>query len=337
MDWYGLFRADFFAAWAAAGLPPPDGYAEKYAAALKRIRFPRPKAVIPQQADPALDPALLDSVYGFGVYVGQMFGRLLNLPEQTVRERATWCGRFNLGISLFDYVCDERGRPNEIRALPAFHSFGFAGPETAPRRPADAAEELLNRLAASVLRQLEREDGHPASRAGGGLRGALKEMFRAELKVAASPVNAATDLTRMRRALRLKSVEPFRVMAEWMALGGVRRVGPARLTRAGALGRALGHCYWLMDDAKDVWADLDAGRWNLFLVWAASREPDLFARGRDAIIDVRLTRMWARGGVIKRTTRPAVRRVVEAVAGLGLAPPVMRDLLGLFAASLARW
>ena len=44
------------------------------------------------------------------------------------------------------------------------------------------------------------------------------------------------------------------------------------LTDAGAIGKAIGSCYWMIDDAKDVWIDLEAGHWNLFLHAAAEED-----------------------------------------------------------------
>lgn len=336
MNWYDTFKTSFLRTWVAAGLTPAEGYLAPYAAAIRSSPFSTSKPVADSGSEIALDQALLDRVYGFGVTVGQIFGGLLSVPKDEIAIRAHWCGQFNLGISLFDYVCDERGRSGSIMALPVFHQFssGMSSAEKT-RLPADPTEELLCDLAESVLGQL-------AVTGAGRMRGAhlwraMKRMFKAELTISTLQLNSSNVLPQITRALRAKSVDPFTVMAEWMVHGGHSRVGENRLSQARALGQAIGHCYWMIDDAKDVWADLGAGRWNLFLIKAAAYEPRIFQRERDAIIDVWLTKTWDQTNVASRTSAMAVRKVVRALADLRPGARARRDSLGLAAASFARW
>jgi hypothetical protein len=155
-------------------------------------------------------------------------------------------------------------------------------------------------------------------------------------------------------------------MAEWVARGatadrggGPGPVGPRRSRgrrgasgRAGepgtaacaeacrlgrALGRALGRCYWLVDDARDLWEDFGRRRWNLFLLRAADCEPALVESHRDAFTDARLARLLADTGAARRELQPAVQRFAAALDGCPAPPERRAHAAGLVAVSLGRW
>lgn len=339
MYWYGQFKSGFADAWTQSGLPPAERYEAAYTAALKAVRFTYAPSDYASSRRNPLDPEIINAVYGFGVLFGKICGSLLGLSRQITEERSEWCGRFNLGISLFDYLCDEASRATTVVALPAFRPFLKPLPsETTVLCSLAPAEELLNELATGVLTDLEQIIGSTnPTRRRAGLWHALQEMFKAELGGTTSVFQPNADLTRVRRTLRLKSREPFRVMAEWMAYGSRPARRQTVLIQSSRLGRALGHCYWLTDDAKDVWADLDAGRWNLFLIQAATVEPSLFQRARDSIIDLRLIQIWECADSIKLLSRSAIRQLVKSLVPLSIPVRQREETLGIVAASLAHW
>lgn len=340
MYWHGHFQSAFFEAWAKAGLPHPDAYLSEYNETLNHIRFNPGRLNRSRQEFPALDPKLLDSVYGFGVIVGNVCAGCLGIASPATGSASDWCGRFNLGISLFDYICDESDGVGAVTALPAFHLFtgGDGRPSPSARRQTPV-DEFLSNLAAGVLSDLENVCGSAAGARGrcASLWKAMREMFRAEIMASELPLSQSADFKHIRKALSLKSVEPFRVMAEWMAQSADVRESQILIRNARALGRSLGHCYWAIDDAKDVWTDLAAGRWNLFLLLAAAEDPQLFGREYDTLTDVRLTRIWERSNIARRVSADVVPRLTKAVANLQLPAKTRQNTLGLVAASLWQW
>jgi hypothetical protein len=341
--WLNHFQSVFFSSWTRAGLPDPAAYEEAYSEALQPLKFTWEIEREDVSAHKSLDSALLDAVYGFGFLMGELLGRLLGLPKHKAPERAQWCGRFNLGISLFDYLSDEGIGAETVAILPAFSVFlSREQPSSINGKFFSPPEKLLNQIASSVLSDLEKEIGAPTrTRLKSGLWRAMREMFRAEMLIATTPLTSEVDPNLIRKSLYLKSVEPFKVMAEWMSHGIVvnnRQSQQSHIKQARRLGRALGRCCWLVDDAKDVWRDLEAKQWNLFLVAAATEEPQLFnPLVTDALRDVRLMKIWKQTRIAERTSISTIRQLVRAVDELNLSKGKQNDMLGLLAAVLARW
>ncbi|MFQ5633532.1 MAG: hypothetical protein ACE5I1_32600, partial [bacterium] len=253
---------------------------------------------------------------------------------------ASWCGRFNLGISLFDYICDESGRSSILPDLPAFE-FLRKQPRnnnTPISKNEYPIEWLLNNLAQTVLDELAVEIGTPVwTKKRNGLWDALRSMFEAELMVTTSPDGTKENLQQIKRALCLKSAEPFRIMAEFVALGATKKDRPSKLRKARAYGRALGRCYWLIDDAKDIWADFDKKQWNIFLVHVAEKEPDLFMRSRDAITDFHLAKTLMKLRLSKKESVYAIQRLIHSLDELTINSQIREKIEGYIAASLLRW
>jgi hypothetical protein len=335
-DWYGEFQAAFFDEWVKAGLPAPRSpgpsplVIDTSACLSESIR--REVAGLEERA---LSPNVLGDVYSFGMLIGRSFAELFGINASVAKERADWCGRFNLGISLFDYVCDELADDPKasIAALPAFAP--FTGVNAALEvSPANVVGGFLDRLAGGLLDELTEKLGPPTrSRRRTGLWGALDRMFAAELTVATTAPALGADLATIRKLLRTKSSEPFRVMAEWVARGGAR----ISVRRAGGLGRALGDCFWLSDDGRDVWKDLDAGRWNLFLVAAAEHDTGLVFERQNPVLEAHLLRQWRHHDVARRTARMQVRRLASGLLKLGAPAPTVAACGQRFSDAMATW
>jgi len=246
--------------------------------------------------------------------MGEIFGGLLGVPASACEHRAELCGRFNLGISLFDFICDEAGSDDiaELQRLPSLHHFTGTAPDVREFR--SGTLKFLDRIVASVLGDFVEEIGPPRKTRRGGLWGALFAMFEAEMTRARLELDHPTPTDAVREALRLSSAEPFRVMAQWMVERGT--TPPQLARRAAHLGRCVGDCFWLIDDARDVWADLYAGRWNLFLLEAKSAEPSLRLSRPTPVLEQHLTDLWIRERTAERTARWAVRRLARTLSAL---------------------
>jgi len=318
-DWRRSFRADFFNEWRAAGLPDPDE------AGYERLRGAGDAPEVPPAvASGPLHPATIRSIYGFGHVVGTLCTDLLCVESEA---SASWCGRFNLGISLVDWLCDEAAvSPGAIAALPAFASLTISNGHV----PSDhAAAVFLDGLAGELLTELARDVGPPrAGEPRGALWPTLRRMLRAELTLA-EPVRATTtDLT----ALRLKSVEPFRIMAERTVASAPERVLVAR-----RLGRAIGECVWLVDDADDLWRDLGARHANRFCAAAVAADPRVVASDDATLVDLAVVRVLRREQTAAWLSRRAVGRLAAALRQTPCEPGVQLRAAALIGAALARW
>jgi hypothetical protein len=332
-DWRRSFRAALFNAWREAGLPDPG----RHELAYDELRVhAAPPPVARDIADGPLHPDTIRSVHGFGYVMGVVFASLLDSPGRRREVAADWCGRFNLGISLLDWLCDEAAvAPAEIADLPALARLRQRSSSRA--RIDHPAAGFLNSLADDLLIELTRDAGPPrAGEPRSALWPSLRRLMRAELTAAEpgffEPANPRAALP----ALRLKSVEPFRIMAERTSLAG-DPCSAATCEIARRAGRAVGECVWLADDADDLWRDLDTGSGNRFIAEAAAADPRVLAADDATVVDLALLRVLTRERIGERLAARAVRRLVRE---LRRAPCDQHDrerAAGLVAVALARW
>lgn len=332
MDWNSQFRAAFFHYWVADGLPAPHEFESHYSAALRAIQYLPPPA-LPGPELPPLNKEIVHAVYAFGVQYAAACGVLLDIPRSKAASRARWCGRFNLGISLFDHACDERHRLRVVSNLPALRRLGRQLDNASADVVLDVSEQFLDALIDGLLdettRRLEPVDAM-------ALVGSLRRMLGAQIEVSSRGVGEFRSASQALAVLRLKSQEPFAVMASWIACASAGRTSPSERRFGRRLGRVLGRCYWLFDDAKDLWEDLSGGRTNYFLLRAAAHRPELMSRARDGIIDVAILRTLESAQIAHQAAQYAVRRVVTTVAASPAAPSARRRAMGMLGASLTR-
>ena len=165
----------------------------------------------------------------------------------------------------------------------------------------------------------------------------MKKMFDAELLLSTKDVSDESDPVVIEKALYLKSVEPFRVMAEWMSYGARASKKTLVMKNARKLGRSLGFCYLLFDDARDVWSDLENNRWNSFLLHALEKEPDLFTEPRSSLLDFKLSNIWERQNLVQKLSDSAITELIKIISQLTQRSLHKEKYLGLIGASLARW
>lgn len=333
MHWYGEVKSTFFSFWAKQRLPPPENYFAEYSNTLKGSPY---RGYNPDPSLAPLNPDLLNRVYGFGNFFGGICGGLLGMSFEEMIQRVDWCGLFNLGISLFDYICDELNGLKTISSIPAFQLFlnEKSIEEVTVLGP---VEKLLNDIAVNVLGKLQVHNNMKSSSCETNLMKSMKKMFDAEILLSTKDINDKSDPVLIKKALYLKSVEPFRVMAEWMSYGTGESKKPLIIKNARKLGRSLGFCYGLFDDARDVWLDLENNRWNSFLLHALEEEPDLFIEPRSSILDFKLTNIWERQNLVQKLSDSAISELVKIMSPLNQRSPKNEKYLGLIGASLARW
>jgi hypothetical protein len=335
MDWHSHFQQVFFETWQKAGLPQQPDFLNEYIDLREHGDFNNDWIQNSPDILPGINSNQLRSVYGFGVTTGKIFASMLGLNAELSKKTSDWCGRFNLGISLFDYICDELEGVNSVTSLSVFQP--FVKTNYPVDRSLTPAEELLSNLAGSVLHDLKKaaikkEGLHKADQ----LFKMMKLMFEAENFISNENLSGDADIRKIEKALYRKSAEPFRAMAEFTAL--VADANDSLLIKnARATGKALGYCYWLIDDAKDVWIDLKAGRWNLFLTLAAAEDPYIFAKSRGTDIESYLIKIWEQSNHSEKISKQIINRLVHAVKRLRLSEKVEHHNLGLVWASLWQW
>jgi hypothetical protein len=303
-------------------------YTRLYEEFFRAVKIPGDLIASATDATGPLAAATVRDVYAFGVFFGHLVGRLFALPAAEIGWRAEWCGRFNLGISLFDYLSDEAGQDADLFLSPPFNRLLPRPPTPSTTAgPPCQAEQLLRQIATDVMAKLETEVG-PLERRD-RMWQTLVDMMRAETLMSQARLEANPDIAGLLEAAESKSAGPFLWMAEWMTLGRT----PASRENARDLGAAIGNCYWLVDDARDLWDDLDAGRWNFFLLAAAKVAPELFANRSDPTVEIRLSRILMMRGWVKKAVAPVIARLHKQIAR----KRARGEIAGLLAVSMERW
>jgi hypothetical protein len=330
--WRERFAARLFTLWCEHDLAQGQPYAGKYDRLIRAWPVPQSVTGLAIPGCRPLDRQTLGSVYRFGAFAGLQLGRLLGLEDRQAALKSDLCGRFNLGISLFDYVCDEAGRADSLLGREPFRDLARAAglsPASVQDEP-DAAEAALIALAGGVLAEVAQVAG-PPDPAGSPLWQGLVEMIGAEAGVARTRLAPGIDASHCMELVRLKSAGPFRWMANWTATG----MAAGDRLAAADLGDALGALYWLVDDARDLWDDLDGRRCNLFLLAAAMEEPGLLDALEAPDFEFDLSRILLQPGWIERIAEPLVK---EFAAQLARADRfIAADASGLIWRSLQRW
>ena len=320
MDWRSRFNSAFFAAWQGRALPGGPRIVAEYRAERQAVLLPPRVLEWATVEDGPLAQVLLHRVYAFGALTGRAFAEMLGADAAPRCE--AFCGSFNLGISLFDWLCDEKGEVGALLAAPPFNALAGDCDMAAAVMPDGPVHALLRDLAEAVLTEMARAVGPPGPRADPLWR-QIGEMMAAQATIARSPIERASNMRPLRAAARLKSSGPFRLMAEWAALAA-----RADRAKAAATGLAVGDLFWLADDAKDLWEDIDAARWNLVLAAAAGTDPALMRFWGDPEFEFRLSAILLRPGWAESLIAP----VLDGVAGVVQGRP--GDLL---AASVETW
>ncbi len=333
MYWDGPFRAAFFGRWVAAGLPDPEAARHTHRSALAHV--PR-RENLPDETDGPLAGDIVNRVHAFGVVVGSALAGIVGVDDSFRSPHARWCGGFNLGVSLFDYVCDETKRGDLLAAVEPFRAFDDDAPPaaattaaTVPAAELRPEEEYLAGLATDLVAEFR-------DVCAGRLdwRSAFRPLYRAERAAAAGRAGTASENTSaLREMLSVKSAGPFEIMALRAALARP----DVDLELARSLGYAVGSCYLLVDDARDLWADLDSGAWNLFLLEVADRMPSLLSAHPTPLRDAAIIRVLLNSGVVGKLADQAFGRLLTILDDLTVEQSALKRHLALLTATMAAW
>ena len=335
MDFYSHFQKAFFETWEQAGLPGHEKFLPGYHTLLQQYEDEYEFIKKSPAISTGVDAARLYSVYGFGVAIGKVFAEMLGVPSPLKQHTSDWCGRFNLGISLFDYICDELEGSQSVTSLKVFQA--FVQTSNIPNRDLGPAEQLLSDLALSVFNDLKKaENKKEGFQKTDRLFNIMKQLFEAQNFISNETLSDTANLKEIYKALYLKSAAPFRVMAEYTAMIANAN-NPELVKKARSIGKAIGCCYWLIDDARDVWIDLEAKQWNLFLQLAASTEPSLFSQQPGGFDPGSLLHTWKKYGHANKISRQIIKRLVHAMKQLDISKEVEHRTLGMVSASLWEW
>ena len=99
----------------------------------------------------------------------------------------------------------------------------------------------------------------------------------------------------------------------------------------------MGTLFWLADDAHDLWIDLAADSWNLFLLRVAVIDPRVVAAPPGPFRDAALLRTLADHDVVPAEARAAVEALVKALAEANPQPRDVGNQLGLIVLPALAW
>lgn len=330
-EWQHHFGEVFFRIWKEGGFPNPEAYLGDYLKQRTSYNFQADYLKASYNTIPALESNLMNSVYGFGVLHGELFAQLLGIDAKDLNEGADWCGRFNLGISLFDYLTDETSKGiEELMSLNALKR--FTNEAATKDKALPPTEEFLNSLISDVLEAiLKLKNDHSKS-----IMNHLKDLFKAQVLLSKQTLNDSFDQSEIYKALQLKSAGPFSVKAKYV-VGKNHNDNSELLRRSEGLGAAIGSCYWLIDDAKDVLIDLEANQWNVFLHKIAEHDPDFFQRTQKADFSKDLSDSLISHNIAETISQECIDSLNLEIKQLAVNNNVLVKALGIIGASLWHW
>jgi hypothetical protein len=226
----------------------------------------------------------LPLILAFGGEIGAGLHELL-FTDKTRREAVSrTCALFNLGISLFDRVCD--GPREGFAGLQAvfdeqvLHRLASGdGTDNSLRRAASVAPDPSIRtlliLILGFFTEMQQLDGSPAARR--RINEALIEAYRAEMATMTKSADGI-GLAERTNAARRKSTLPFIVMLAVARQCGDQTTGD--VAQAEGLVECLGAVFSLTDDLVDLARDYRSGDANTILLGAGARRPSASRLGQ---------------------------------------------------------
>jgi hypothetical protein len=229
-------------------------------------------------ADPAL-PRIL----GLGSQQAAGLATIAGTPARARPEVARLGGLLNLGVALFDHVCDKSPQSAELllatvtpeRLDEQLRAGGRAAPPSG-----DAGVDLLMALIANFFTGVHGLGGSPRDRR--TFAHLIRGMYGGQRFVTAAKRERDRPTPRVWWELRHKSVLPMETMA-LLALLAHPHAGAQRRSTVRLAAALAGEAIWIVDDLADVGEDWSAGCWSRPL-WLLAHAPGQTAANADDAI-----------------------------------------------------
>jgi hypothetical protein len=229
-------------------------------------------------ADPAL-PRIL----GLGCQQAAGLATIAGTPARARPEVARLGGLLNLGVALFDHVCDKSPQRAELllamvtpeRLDEQLRAGGRAAPSSG-----DASVDLLMALIANFFTGVHGLGGSARDRR--AFAHLVRGMYGGQRFVTRAKRERDPPTPRVWWELRHKSVMPMETMA-LLALLAHPQAGTQRRSTVRLAAALAGEAIWIVDDLADVGEDWSAECWSRPL-WLLARTPsETAASAEDAI------------------------------------------------------
>lgn len=230
-----------------------------------------------QEVTPAGSLGLADlalpRIFGLGSQQAAGLATIAGTPAKARPEVARLGGLLNLGVALFDHVCDESPERAELllaRATPEYLDAQLLGRGRAAAPSGDAGADLLVALIANFFTGALRLGGTASDRQ--AFANLIRGMYSGERFATHARRERDPPTPQAWEELRGKSVLPMETMA-LLALLPHPRAGAARHGTVRTAAALAGEAIWIIDDLADVHEDWDAGCWSRPL-WLLARDAD---------------------------------------------------------------
>lgn len=225
----------------------------------------------------------LPRIFGLGAQQAAGLATIAATPARARPRVARLGGLFNLGVALFDHVCDEfPGRAELLLAAvtPAALDAQLAQRIPAPPASGDAGVDLLVALIAEFFTGARELGGAVRDRRTFGRL--IGSMYNGERFATGARRERDPPTPGVWRELRRKSVLPMETVA-MLALLAHPNAGAEQRSRVRVAAALAGEAIWIVDDLADVREDWHAGCWSRPL-WLLAHTPEATpASDEDAI------------------------------------------------------
>jgi hypothetical protein len=228
------------------------------------------------------DP-VLPRLFGLGAQQAGGLVRIAGTPTRAQPDVARLGGLFNLGVALFDHMCDEFPKRAELllaQVTPEALDAQLAGRGCAAPASGDAGVDLLVALIADFFKGVRGLGGAARDRRTFGRL--IRGMYSGERFVTRARRERDQPTSVVWRELRRKSVLPMETMA-LLALIAHPNASVEERSAVRVAAALAGEAIWIVDDLADVREDWHAGCWSRPLWLLAHAPGETPADGEDAI------------------------------------------------------